>query len=1210
VCGLLAVSLGNTWVRVSPAPVGGAGHSARLLRSTVAMLSGLARQFKRLRQRLSARSRVATRLQNLEGLFQAIPDLVFVLDLEGRVRHLNPAARRSLGCGDEFIGRELLELHSPVQRTEARQSLAEMLAGNCQGCVLHLQRADGDPLVVDARVVRGSWDGHDALLGIARDVGPLAQLKYEMLLRDRYQRAVLDNFPFLVWLKDRDSRFLAVNRAFAEATGKGQPADLVGRSDFDCWASDLADRYRADDRAVLESGHSRIVEEEIEEAGRRAWIETFKSPVSVDGKVIGTVGFARDITERITARQAVQQSEAILRATLDATADGILVVGAAGQVLTHNRRFQEMWRVPEELLALHADESLLAFVVEQLVDPESFQHQVNSLYESDATSWDSLHFRDGRVFERYSAAMRIGGERARIWSFRDVTLSRRAQDELEHERGFLKTLIHTIPDLVWLKDPQGVYLACNPRFEALFGAKEGAIVGRTDHDFVEPVLADFFRANDLAAIAAGQPRVNEEWLDFADGGYRGLFETTKTPMCDSQGRLIGVLGIAHDVTAARAAEAALREAGERRRLLMDTSRDGIVIISQRHRVVEANRRFAEMLRYSPQDVLHLHTWDWEANMAEAQVREAFADLKEVDRTFETRHRRSDGTIFDVEVSVSGTTVAGENVVIALCRDISDRKKADLALRETLAFLRESQAIAKVGGWKANPTTNSVKWTEEVYRLLGHPLDFPPVDLEDGLRYYTPESLPAVRAALQHTFETGEPFTLECRMLHVSGQDFWAELRCIGRMQDPDEGTYLTGTFQDISERKLVELELQRHREYLEELVAARTAELVAARDAAEAASRAKSEFLANMSHEIRTPLNGVLGWAQLGARAEAGSRSEATFTRILESGQLLLGIINDILDFSRIEAGKLHLESIPYSPARISEHACELVAGRAQEKGIRIEWQVRADLPSTCLGDPLRVEQILMNLLSNAVKFTEQGGVSLHAARSGEDLLFQVSDSGIGLSEEHVARLFAPFEQADNSTTRRYGGSGLGLAITRRLVDMMHGSLTVSSRPGGGSRFEVRLPCLEAPLVVAPAHAESDAQAPPVARLAGLTILAADDNEINQYILEEILVSEGARVTVVGDGQQAVDQIRRDGAETYDLVLMDIQMPCLDGYEATRRIHAFAPALPVVGQTAHALAEERAKCLAAGMIDHLAKPIDIEVLVTVVLRHARTGSRP
>ena len=423
--------------------------------------------------------------------------------------------------------------------------------------------------------------------------------------------------------------------------------------------------------------------------------------------------------------------------------------------------------------------------------------------------------------------------------------------------------------------------------------------------------------------------------------------------------------------------------------------------------------------------------------------------------------------------------------------------------------------------------------------------------------------------------------------------------------------------REVTGEEMAQALLEQGNADLEARVAERTTELVAAAEeltrakvAAEAASRAKSEFLAMMSHEIRTPMNGIIGMASLLLQGSLTREQREQLTLLFQSSEALLGILNDILDFSRIEAGKLHLESIPYSPARISEHACELVAGRAQEKGIRIAWQVSADLPATCLGDPLRVEQILMNLLSNAVKFTEQGGVSLHATRCGEELLFQVSDSGIGLREEHVARLFAPFEQADNSTTRRYGGSGLGLAITRRLVDMMHGSLTVSSRPGDGSRFEVRLPCLEAPLVVAPADGEGDAQAPPVARLAGLTLLAADDNEINQYILEEILVSEGARVTVVSDGQQAVDQIRRDGAETYDLVLMDIQMPCLDGYEATRRIHAFAPALPVVGQTAHALAEERAKCLAAGMVDHLAKPIDIEALVAVVLRHARACSRP
>lgn len=256
-----------------------------------------------------------------------------------------------------------------------------------------------------------------------------------------------------------------------------------------------------------------------------------------------------------------------------------------------------------------------------------------------------------------------------------------------------------------------------------------------------------------------------------------------------------------------------------------------------------------------------------------------------------------------------------------------------------------------------------------------------------------------------------------------------------------------------------------------------------------------------------------------------------------------------------------------------------------------------------CLSDPLRIAQILVNLLSNAVKFTERGGITLEVGREGESLVFSVIDTGIGMTTEQLATVFAPFEQADNSTTRRFGGTGLGLAITRRIVELMGGTLSAESQAGAGSRFEVRLPCIE--VAAAQPAAPALAAPGPGPRLAGLRILAAEDNEVNQLVLEDNLVSEGAEVTLAINGQEAVDHVRQRGADGFDVVLMDVQMPVMDGYEATRQIRALAPGLPVIGQTAHALDEERATCLAAGMVDHLAKPLDPDQLIASILRHAR-----
>ena len=513
---------------------------------------------------------------------------------------------------------------------------------------------------------------------------------------------------------------------------------------------------------------------------------------------------------------------------------------------------------------------------------------------------------------------------------------------------------------------------------------------------------------------------------------------------------------------------------------------------------------------------------------------------------------------------------------------------------------------------------------------------------------------------------------------------------------------------------IVLLEL-RERRQVERALAIAKAE---AHSEAERLARTRSEFIANMSHEIRTPLNAVLGLAQVGQRDLSGRQAKQQFTRIIESGEHLLGIINDILDCAKIEAGKLSLEEITFEPGQVIDKAITLTAERAFARGLAFEVREHA-LPDHCQGDPLRLSQVLVNLLGNAIKFTEQGTVSLELAVNGDELHFQVSDSGVGMSQAQIARIFEPFEQADSSTTRRFGGSGLGLSITAHLIKAMGGTIDVSSSPGAGSCFSVKIPLIapkfaspstqhghivlagfppdestpliadlrargvqaiaidtpgaltvETRLVVVDARLSNDPQAwrdwmlslhatrVPLAlagrldeidraalpeklarqlplierplrsrhfitcmnhqvaqpapssaqttmRLAGLSVLAVDDNEVNRMVLGEMLRHEGAKVECLASGAAALAYLAERGATSLDIILTDIQMPGMDGYELTRRLHATYPGIPVLGLTAHAGDDTRALCLAAGMLAHIAKPIGLDTLVTETLRHCR-----
>jgi len=384
------------------------------------------------------------------------------------------------------------------------------------------------------------------------------------------------------------------------------------------------------------------------------------------------------------------------------------------------------------------------------------------------------------------------------------------------------------------------------------------------------------------------------------------------------------------------------------------------------------------------------------------------------------------------------------------------------------------------------------------------------------------------------------------------------------------------------------------------------AEMQTARVAAETASRAKSDFLAHMSHEIRTPLNGILGLTQLTLETELATEQRQHLDLVRTSGEMLLRVINDVLDFSRIEAGRLELQRVPFDPLVCVQRALGTLAPLARQRGLTLTTRLAPHLPSALIGDPGRLEQVLYNLVGNALKFTERGGVTVEVDRveapardetpAGITLTFRVEDTGSGILAEQQEAIFASFVQVDGTLTRRQGGTGLGLAISRRLVEAMGGRIGVISQVGRGSTFHFTVPAPLPPADTstgaAPLPADTDTDATPGAT-PSLRLLVAEDNAVNQVFVRRLLERRGHTVHLVGDGAAA---LAAWSAGEFDAVLMDIQMPEMDGYEATRRIRAAEAGrqgrTPILALTAHALESERARAFAAGMDAHLTKPID------------------